>query len=282
MRHDLHNLQDRVSSSENDLVWITAANFSKLKKALNNTLTITEYDNVYKSELRFIFSTKILKQLAFWKLLFSDLDIFLDDFQMLKKLNKTNENYLFINKGSGAYHSHNECPFLLSDYRNIQLPWKYSKNKELMTRIRDFANANKSLFNSDPKSFAFEVKDTFGLLEEPTIISEVNSGVRPYKNEDLENIESKVDQLIIKAKLFMNKDQETLDTIKKLGFGSERAINLDISGTIKIWYHNYQKPLYDLLVSYFRVALNPNLTFERSLLEQLYFKPCRHCVKQVR
>jgi len=47
---------------------------------------------------------------------------------------------------------------------------------------------------------------------------------------------------------------------------------------LRMYDEKFKKPVKDLLIEYYRLLHNPEMTFSGTLLDKLNFRPCGHCM----
>jgi hypothetical protein len=114
--------------------------------------------------------------------------------------------------------------------------------------------------------------------------------VKEIENYDLQELEREIDKIISQAGRFFvtNPDKQSiLKRFQKLTFLAYSAKEIYSNDTglsdpeLKEFLMKYdlsfKKPLKRLLLEYYRVKYNPELSFQGKLLEQLNFRLCSSC-----
>lgn len=202
-----------------------------------------------------------------------------------------NHNLIFASR-SPAYHKNKYCLRMLADYQNIEIPAQIEVQEEAeKTRFKQWANQHHKLFEENQELFKIKLCTEFDIPpSELRLVVYENSGYALVGNENLDEICRLIDKLLCEAEAFYTaneKHQKVLDQYRLytgLGYSSTRLHSnrtgypeKEVKGILKSYRARFQKPLNRFLMSYLRVRYNPELTFSGKLLEQLGFKPCRHC-----
>jgi hypothetical protein len=117
-----------------------------------------------------------------------------------------------------------------------------------------------------------------------------NSGVETIYNLNLSELEAEIDKIISEASRYFvnNKDkQHIIRRFQKLTFLAFRKGNIYKNDTelsdeelrqfLLEYDTKFKKPIKELLIQYYRIQYNPDLSFEGQLLERLNFKACSVC-----
>jgi hypothetical protein len=155
--------------------------------------------------------------------------------------------------------------------------------------FRAWFKQNFELFNTDAEGF-LKALSTSTWNVQVKEIEKVNSGVESIDNLNLTQLEIEIDKIISAAGRYFvnNKDRQSIiRRFQKMTFLAYRKGNIDINDTVLSddelraflleYDTNFKKPIKELLIQYYRVKYNPDLSFEGQLLQQLNFKPCSIC-----
>lgn len=238
--------------------------------------TAADLDSLYKTSLRDILSEPELAALYVMLEFFSNQDLSLD---MYKKIHIPKRSKFVHRPGAPSYHFDRECSALRSVFENYAIPDVIlARGADEEERYRDFFKEHKRLLEERPDVFEIKLNAEFGIKEKIDKVIFDNSGVNKVENFDLEELERKIDALIVDAREFRSKDVVTKKIIDDYGYGSHKRKESSEKGNpLYDWHHNYKGELKYLLKEYFRVKFNPDLKFKGSLLDQLGFKPCKMC-----
>jgi len=185
------------------------------------------------------------------------------------------------------------CEWLNSEFDNILIPDKIkNRDKDEVQILKKWAEENKSLFISDREAFKARCCMKFKLIYPDDLIdiSFKNSGNNEFKDYNLEDLDKKIEDLISDAIEFRNsttKNKEILEEFKDKIFLRSKEFSIndkklsypenEIRETISSQYEQFNQPLILMLQEWLRIAINPDLKFEESLLTQLGFEKCRRC-----
>lgn len=301
------------------LVYITKYNFSRIVRKIpmkNVNLEgqlYPKYDNILDS----IFSKFEKTELLLYKMLSEDPKKFLDE--VYAKVQDKEDTYTWVYEEikKPCYHGSPNCPRLTSPYENykIPLPIKYkgiitdkslehivlkelSDLEQIIVRnnVDLYRNWWKSegeiLYNSNKDTFLMRVNMKF--QPEPRIrdikeFKQENSGIVKFENCTLEEIERRIDEIIIAQRDFFKVNEKhssilhayvkctyhvlVKDYIPK--FNLCIYSDEDIKAVLKEYNEKFKTPLKILLKNYFRIKNNPDLKMESNILDELGFDPCR-------
>jgi hypothetical protein len=268
-----------VKVNSNFPVYITNYNMRRLHRAANVNFAINDYDDIYTSDLSFIFDKRTLHALAVWKIIYEDLDIIVDDLKKLDEKDSIVGKLLLSGNSGGAFHYDHECESLKSDYFNINLDESLICDQTLVKNIQDFVQKHHTQLIENPSQLLETIKAKFNLYCGIKLVHAPNSGRTNFANYDLETLKIEIDKLIEEAHNFMYSDIAITRLISKLGYGSWNRLtrSRDKNNTLYFWFNQYKQPLLAKLHTYLRISLNPDLSFKGSLLTQLGFRQCKRC-----
>ena len=134
----------------------------------------------------------------------------------------------------------------------------------------------------------------FGLESLPEIVNYKNSGVDEIENLNLEELENEIDGLLREAGRFYYKDDKTntiLRRFSKLTFLANKTEEIydndtgysdeEVKKVLKEHLTRFKYPIMDKIREWYKIKYNPELEFEGKLLEQLGFRPCSNCHKNI-
>jgi hypothetical protein len=199
-----------------------------------------------------------------------------------------------------AYHRIASCERLTSSYKNFFIPKEIKtqafekggneKVIEVVAEFRKWFIEHKIDLETDVPKFLMYLFHRWGIDMKPAEIQKENSGIEEKENYDLPQLERKIDEIITKAGQFYNDNPDKQTIIKRFARHSFLAYKFDtiknndtnltdneLKSFLKAYDSNYKKPIFELLVEYYRVKFNPTLSFESNLLERLNFRACRSC-----
>ena len=238
-----------------DLSFITKSNFINVLTKLNYSKDAINLEDLYTIKLQHILSIPELSLLYIFKEACKDPDLIFECYKRIEK-NKDTKKWVYEG-GVPAYHCNSGCEKLVSDYWNMEIPPEIeSKGDSAILRL----------------SAEFFLKNT------PKTVLSNNSGVSDIDNICLEDLETRINSLLINAEKFRNKDLDTKLKIAKLGYGTHKVKEArDPDSVLFTWHNIYKKDLKNLLCHYFRIKFNPELEFRGDLLDNLGFLRCKAC-----
>jgi hypothetical protein len=151
-------------------------------------------------------------------------------------------------------------------------------------------NKNFELFNSNTEEFLKKLDIRWNIQRNVRQIARDYSGVKTIDNLNLSELEAEIDKIISEAGRYFvnNKDkQHIIRRFQKLTILAYRKENIDINETelsddelrqfLLEYDTKFKKRIKELLIQYYRVRYNPDLSFEGQLLERLNFRACSVC-----
>ena len=206
----------------------------------------------------------------------------------------TDTQSLVFEGGSPAYHDLINCPTLNAEYLNFPIPQKV-KEENRIGEFRKWFKANMHfVLSGNEIIFRKRLAEEFD-VELKGKIQIANSGPTNFEDLTLDELEARIDAILLDAASFYKKSSGTEQkVISKYGaraflYNSKYEIKDNDTGMhvdeLRAFLYSYdtkfKTPLKDLLKKYYMVKYNPNLEFKGSLLEQIGFKKCSKCVKDV-
>ena len=256
-------------------VYVTKSNSLKIATFSSIKGSIEDFENLYDSSLTFLLSTPELNLLYAYKETISNPEHI---FQAYKKWKPIDTKKYVWEGGTPAFHSTPECERLHSQYINLEIPPEIqSRDDAEVEKFRRFVKANYALLEDNEPLFLKRLDARFVLRNPPKSVKASNSGLTTLRNFDLHELKKEIDNLINSAQVFMEKDHDTLNIIKNKGYGTHIVKEAKIADhPLNIW-HKYKTDLKGLLKQYFLVRFNPEMQFDKTLLEQIGFMPCSNC-----
>lgn len=109
----------------------------------------------------------------------------------------------------------------------------------------------------------------------------LNSGVFSYENISLDIIEMSITNLIERSIQYRNNDAFTRAKINNITFADptrfRKTQRYDKTGIE--WMSLFKEPLMQLINNYLWVKYNPEFSVDKSILENLLFRPCQRCIE---
>jgi hypothetical protein len=289
------------------MAFITKANSKRILRKVNINAIPDIYDDVYKEPINCFSRWEIKNLLVMKSFLKNPEKFFIEIYDPI--INSDTFTYIFESEQSPSYHSSINCPRLKSKFRNFVIPFEIrdrvskrllaeGKNQEEINdavktqidRFREWFKINIDLFNNEPEGFLTKLDREWNVLRNPEEIERDNSGAESIDNLNLEELELEIGKIMENAgKYFVNnKDkQNIIRRFQKLTFLAYKAEEIDINDTalsdedlkafLKEYDEQFKRPIKELLIQYYRIQYNPDLSFEGDLLEKLNFRCCSAC-----
>ena len=233
-------------------------------------------DEIYKVNLRHILSEPELGLLYILKEAYENHEFALEKYR--KIIPEDNKKLVFVSKNP-SYHYLENCEALKSSFENFEIPEEIrQKGDNAIQDFRDFFQENKYLLKEKPDVFMMRLRNRFNMETTPVSINYENSGEFEIQDLTLNILENRIRDLLFDAEKFRTRDPETERLIYEKGYGTHTVPEAkDKSHVLYEWHKEYKGGLKYLLGEYFRVRLNPELSFDGNLLDQLGLKPCKIC-----
>lgn len=259
--------------------FITNANCKSLLSDIDlGKLGCVPTDDLYPRNLG-IFSAHEKHWLAAAAMLFGDLQDFLQ-YAYRKRSPSADDLSLVYAAKAPAFHGQLQCACLTADYRNFLIPDQVKvRGEAAVAEFRRWFQENKSLFDQDQDRFLarmsmrFRLQNTAGLKE----LMANNSGVARQANPKLEALCEEIDELIDEAEAIRHGGDRKAAVIRMMGHRAHLSHEDAYVTRVLSEWRALKARIKALLIVYFRVTLNPELTFDGRLLEQLGFSPCPAC-----
>lgn len=269
--------------------YITKAN----AKRLVNNLDISNIDvnkEIFKIEFKWFNDYEVRNLLAF-RLLFENPIVFFEQY-MVRKAVDTKQ---YIYEGNlPSYHYSSDCGRLRSTFSNFKIPEEIkSKGDDKIAEFRIWFIDNVESLENNPDYFMERMRMRFNLKVRPEEVNYNNSGVNNFNNLNLNELESQITSLIIRANEYCSSSVKTQVILsnfgkisyihrkkKSLSHNSTGFSNSDIWIVLEKFDSDFKEPIIDLLREYYRVKYNPEMKFEGKLLSQLGYKFCKKCEKE--
>lgn len=270
------------------MAYITLANTNKIIHETD--LNIDIKGEIYRIPIYFFSRYEINALLAIRELLEHPEHFFTHTYKPYKPV----DTFRYVYEGKApSYHQKSDCPRLQSNFKNFEIPQQIvDRGTAEVIKFRKWFEENKQLLER-PDVFAFRLQAAFDVQTNPQAINYENSGYNELENEDLGELEKKIDGLIKAAGRYYYKDdkhKEILKAFSKKSFYAHRTGPIEENRTgfsdqevrllLKEYEEQFKKPLKRMLITYYRLKFNPDIQMEGHFLEALGFKPCGHCTKE--
>lgn len=274
-----------------ETVYITKAKIEALIKLLDIDTDYNYKDLIYHARLVEILAKPEMKTLLNFKSILEGID----NIPVYNKENtrKYKNNYvrMVYVGGKPSFHKDKNCQFLKSNYENYEIPAVIPDNK--IEEYREFFIDNKTLYESKRDAFFARVEIKFNVrVNNVKEINEKNSGVEYTEDITTRNIDETIKSIeshLIVMEKFRAIDDNHEKKISSLGYGTHKANYKNENGELKLFindsnsiiykWHEYKNELKHLIKQYFIAKYNPDFEFNKSVLRQCGFVPCKGCYK---
>lgn len=271
------------------MAFITSHNANKLVTR-NNFKDVNLVGEIYKYKI-YLFSKHETNSLLAIQELFKDPQKYFNKIYN-PIITIDSKQYIFKEKDPG-YHSYSDCEFLNADFTNFLLPEEIKeRGDEEIEKFRKWFIEHQYLLE-DPAKFVMRLENKFNIKYNPRAINYLNSGIEEHENLSIQEIESKIDELLKAAgKYYYESDKNTrilkvFGKISGCAFTNTSLYNNytgyaddEVIPFLKEYHMKFKVPLKKWLIEYYRVKLNPELNFAENILEALGFKKCRCCMER--
>lgn len=289
------------------MAYITKANSKRILRKINLNDIPDIAGEVYKKPIYFLSKWETKYLLLMQTLLKEPEKFAIEVYHPV--VNKDTFKYVYESEQPPSYHSNKNCGRLTSKFKNFEIPFEIkarvreNAQKESMTEpeiiglekqhvgiFRAWFKENFELFNADTEAFLKKLDIRWNIQRNISEIERDNSGVETIDNLDLVELEAEIDKIISEAGRYFvnNKDkQPIIRRFQKLTILAYKKGNIDINDTelsddelrqfLLEYDTKFKKPIKELLIQYYRVKYNQDLSFDGQLLERLNFRPCSVC-----
>lgn len=269
------------------MAFITVSNSKKLIKRLELSTFEKITESIYKKEIYF-FSKKEKSILLGIRELLKDPDNFYIEYYnpvvMVDSL-----KYIYEEQ-QPAYHINSSCTRLNANFQNFGIPDEIkARGENEIRQFRQWFKENSYLLEK-PDVFEMRLHARWGIISNPYSIEYSNSGIEDFSNLSLMELENKIDSILKDAAKYYKENPEKQILIKRFGkltflayvssdiYRNDTGLNDDeLKDFLKFYDFTFKQPVRELLIQYYRVLYNPEMTFDGVLLDKLNFKPCGEC-----
>lgn len=193
-----------------------------------------------------------------------------------------------------SYHKDDQCIRLHSNFINFEIPFEIQEQGEAsVKKFRNWFAENKNLLEVNAKTFIEKMQARFLITAviNPKSIQFNNSGSKEEKNYSIQNLENEIDSILRDAASFYRNNPDKQDVIRRYGkltflayvhgdiYTNDSGLNdSDLKDFLKMYNEKFKKPVKNLLLEYYRLLYNPDMTFSDTLLDKLGFRPCGSCL----
>lgn len=292
------------------MFYITKSNALRIIKKINFRDLPDNLQNcgeVYKRAIYFL-SKYELKYLLYLKTLFKDPEkLFIEIYKPI--INKDTYQYVFESTKKPSYHKDKDCKMLNANFQNFEIPFEIKARvreralsegktenqideleKHQVKLFRDWFMLNYHLIDSNPEEFLKKLDIRWNIKRKIEEVVYSNSGFKDIENLNLAELEIEVDKILSEAEwYFLNNvdKQELILRFQELIFLTSKSSAIknnttglpfeDLQQFLNEFSFRFKKPIIELLIQYYRIKYNPELSFEGQLLNRLNFRPCSQC-----
>jgi|694.fasta_scaffold20474_8 hypothetical protein len=215
------------------------------------------------------------------------------------------KSFIFEESRHAKYHTDIECRGLNSAYTDIEIPVeiKYTEGSEIVneSKVEEFRNWFKqteitNLYYNDQQRFIDKLQLKFNLLNPPRPIEISNGDYQEFNNLTLGEVTNEIDKILHSVDTFYNQSEKYKKILVTCNFSTktflvtskkyrDKKINGNDSGysdqevriVLTDFYKQIKKPILNLITNYWILKLNAVLDFNKTLLDQMEFEPCKIC-----
>lgn len=270
--------------------YITVSNSRKIIRNIN----VEKFNNIveplYKWKIYFFSPIESARLKGIRELLRNPSNFAINYYQ---PINIVDTHQFAIPESQPAYHKDNTCEKLNSDFRNVEIPIAIKeKGISEVEKFRDWFKSIK-FEELDVKDFVYKLQLKFPYVGEinPRTVEYPNSGTLEKKNYSLTELENEIDNLLRGAGSYFRNNPDLqplirrfqkwtfLAYINKDRFVNNSGLNDDeFINFLNNYEIEFKKPVKELLIEYYRIKFNPEMTFEGTILQQLGFRMCESCL----
>ena len=285
--------------------FITKSNFVRISKKFCPQID-SDNNAVYTTEIPFLSDVERNGVLTIKQFLINSKDNLIQ----FKANGHIEDTYSFVNEEArhAKYHSDCNCKGLHSIYKDIEIPIeiKYKDGSSTIdhSRVEEFRNWFKqteitNLYHTNQERFIAKLELKFNLKNPPRPVEIGNGETHEMTNMSLSEITFEIEKILKSVDAFYNQSENHKNVLVTNRFStktflvtSKRFRDLLIKNNftalsdkeVRIilteFYNNVKKPLLNLLTNYWILKLNSLLDFNKNLLEQLKFHPCKLCIHE--
>lgn len=280
------------------MAYITKANAKRILKRINLSSIGNIEGDVYKKPIYFLSSWET-KYLLLMQSLLKEPDKFaIEVYQPV--VNKDTYRFVFESEQQPSYHTNKDCVRMKSHYNNLEIPFEIlDRARELggeelvkkeVISFRDWFKLHFELYQNNKESFLKQLEIRWRVERNISEIDKENSGIESIENYSLIELEQEIDKIISDAGAYFKSKpnrQNIIRRFQKLTFlaykpdviqNNDTELNdYELKEFLKEYDVQFKKPIKELLVEYYRVKYNPELSFDSNILDALNFRICSSC-----
>jgi hypothetical protein len=218
------------------------------------------------------------------------------------------KSYVYEESRHAKYHTDCNCKGLNSIYRDIEIPIeiKYNEGSSIINqaKVEEFRTWFKqteisNLYYNDQQKFINKLQLKFNLKNPPKPVEIGKGDYQELTNSTVCEVSNEIEKILKNVDSFYNQSEMYKKILVTSGFStktflvtSKRFRDVEIKNNnsgysdqnVRIvltdFYNKIKKPLLNYLTNYWILKLNAVLDFNKTLLDQLEFEPCKLCVHE--
>lgn len=198
----------------------------------------------------------------------------------------------FVHEGGRpSYHKHESCDRLTSTFTNFRIPKKIiDKGEEKISEFRTWFKTNQQKFIDKPDLYEFRLKTDFDIDEKMEKIEHGNSGFTYKENLSLEDVEKRIDSLLINAYKYYIRSKSRMKILDKYQKSTHLAFKPELieskateksdrklKAILREYHLLFIRPTIFYLREHFRISSSSNIEISEKIFEHLNFKRCKVC-----
>ncbi len=281
------------------MAYITKANSKRILKKINLSSIGDIEGDVYKMPIYFLSKWETKYLLLMQSLLKEPEKFAIEVYQPV--VNKDTYQYVYESEQPPSYHTNKDCERLHSKFKNFEVPFEIKARirekggdeeleKMQVQKFRDWFKNHFDLFQNEPDKFLKRLDIDWNVQRKLNEIDKENSGIENFDNYDLADFEKEIDKIIHEAGRFFTSNPDKQSIIRRfqkltfLAYKKDAIENNDthlsdseLKDFLREYDSKFKKPLKELLIEYYRIKYNPDLSFDGKILERLNFRECSFC-----
>lgn len=278
--------------------YITKANFRRILKTIRLSEIGDISGEVYKMPIYFLSSWEVKYLLTMQALLKNPEHFAIEVYKPIENIDTF--QYVYESDQPSSYHTDINCEKLNSGFKNFEIPFEIIERankqggeelaKSQVHKFRNWFLKYNKLFVDEPENFLKKLDIDWNVQRSLKEVTKNNSGIKDFDNYNMEQLETEIDKIISDAGNYFMSNPDKQDIIRrfqKLTFLAYKPEAIAINNTrlndkelkmfLKDYDEQFKKPIKYLLIEYYRVKYNPDLSFEGKILEKLNFRQCSYC-----
>ncbi|EKU87453.1 hypothetical protein [Bacteroides oleiciplenus] len=270
------------------MVFITVANSKRILSKID-LKKLNLAGKIYDSPIYFFNKREEQSLLAYKELLMNPERFVKEVYQKAE----IRDSYMYVYEGeTPCYHKTKDCERLTAEFCNFLIPKEIKeRGTGTVRRFRAWFKSNRSLLEGKEEVFEMRVSAAFGVrLRIEELAPRKNSGVIAMNNWSLEELESRISEMLKQARQYYYQSSKNTAILKQygklayLGNSPNQIINnrtgysdAEVKTFLRDYEEKFKQPIIAMLYDYYRMKFNPELALGVKLLEQLGFRACHSC-----